>query len=1283
MHNLDFVTRPPRHATDSDQRTILYNSASLDGPDALQQLPASRPTHDKPAWSIPSPASGERFFQRREVSDTTTGSSRVAYSLSPPASVAQAFSRGPLENVLLNSNAHRLNDRVLDSGFIKSDSYFAPRRLHPQTPRQSSMDHSPYEPPSDPFHGTNSTATIDTDVANEPADPSGTSYLTLNAPRSRNTRPTPPVSHRHPSQTQQQQHAHTSNPPTTYYSSHQQHQQPHHPYLGQQPSPTVYYPPFHPVSHPHMQQNTPSGAFNVNQGYLGPQTTTGSSIPTYAYSHPYPHLSEHPMHGYAYSPLNGLTPAPLSHYPEADAHGTSAQPSQHTAQSAHAHGPGGVEMISAYAPIIVSSAPYGYSIPAFAPTGGPIFTPQYASPSAYHQPYSMGFSQSHPGPRPPPLNLSQRQVHPPQVSPSPMPYSPANQTPPNHPYSPIVTSPTPASLLSPGGNRGSNIASLSPFGLGSNQGGNALSDRPRGGGSQSASGYGSSGANSSDPYLGSGQGSSNSIPRMPGGDGPSLPSTAFGVERQPLTSAPTLQIPASARQNQPDGVNVRESANVTNKGERSEWVMWVGNVPGDATSDELETFFGQSPPVAVEGNREGSDTSTRTLHPAARQSPVSTAQQPSSEDKEAEMKSPETARPKSNDIVSVFLISRSNCAFINYASEESLKQAVEWFNGKPLRSPQVDPRCPKLVCRVRKKGDDLKAGVGGQRGMGIHAKWVKENVPRKRSGSSRAESGDEAMERPPLHRGGPAVSKKSSSGSSVSHASTTSSLLASHFPVRYFILKSLTQVGLLVPLSQNSTTQVIFFQYDLDLSVQRGLWATQAHNQEILDQAYRTSNTVYLIFGVNKSGEFFGYARMDGPISQVERNPAVEWASREPPATGGPKTSPVLRRSLAAEPTIEEEGESASSEARSKSEHEVESHQATANLPDEPLDSTSQPKTPPRHARSAPATVKEENDVGESHPGDREPKQQPNSEPLNKNAQGDSPQQTVAKTPVSAPSAHPISNRSMVHLLSGEVLQDSPDPLTPGEDRKLHPLERAGAAASPTQQCPGGESGDQDQLRHLSAASAPAVMERREKGFSMSVPSTQADTWDTARTKPIWSAGAIQEEAEPRPVVASTPVSPPGRMADSDFSPTHLDNLPLPESSPKPIDQVKPDEDTNRPTIGGREEGWGTPFKVKWIRTDSLPFTRTRHLRNPWNHDREVKVSRDGTEIEPSVGQRLLEEWDRPDRSPVLSRGAVQPKGPPPPTSQVSPTQPSSSRGRGRGRGFPPPSAWPHRDYGQ
>lgn len=65
--------------------------------------------------------------------------------------------------------------------------------------------------------------------------------------------------------------------------------------------------------------------------------------------------------------------------------------------------------------------------------------------------------------------------------------------------------------------------------------------------------------------------------------------------------------------------------------------------------------------------------------------------------------------------------------------------------------------------------------------------------------------------------------------------------------VRYFILKSLTTD-------------------DLDISVDRGVWATQPHNEASLNRAFKTSSAVYLIFSANKSGEFYGYARMLQPI---------------------------------------------------------------------------------------------------------------------------------------------------------------------------------------------------------------------------------------------------------------------------------------------------------------------------------------------------------------------------------------------------------------------------------
>lgn len=50
----------------------------------------------------------------------------------------------------------------------------------------------------------------------------------------------------------------------------------------------------------------------------------------------------------------------------------------------------------------------------------------------------------------------------------------------------------------------------------------------------------------------------------------------------------------------------------------------------------------------------------------------------------------------------------------------------------------------------------------------------------------------------------------------------------------------------------------------------------------------------------------------------------------------------------------------------------------------------------------------------------------------------------------------------------------------------------------------------------------------------------------------------------------------------------------------------------------------GKPFRIRWLSTEKVPFHRTRGLRNPWNANREVKIARDGTELEFSVGEKLL-----------------------------------------------------------
>lgn len=164
-------------------------------------------------------------------------------------------------------------------------------------------------------------------------------------------------------------------------------------------------------------------------------------------------------------------------------------------------------------------------------------------------------------------------------------------------------------------------------------------------------------------------------------------------------------------------------------------------------------------------------------------------------------------------VVSVFLISRSNCAFINFESEGCLHEAISRFNGVPVRAD--DPRCARLVCRVRRKDDDLKAGVGGQRGTGMHTRWVKEQKQKAQekmkqdqpgssvsgrcstSPSSKSEQQEYGISNLSLSDNSEVeqnVHAKHSSTSD-SYSSSNSSFLARHFPKRYFILKSLTQVS--------------------------------------------------------------------------------------------------------------------------------------------------------------------------------------------------------------------------------------------------------------------------------------------------------------------------------------------------------------------------------------------------------------------------------------------------------------------------------------------------------
>ena len=335
-------------------------------------------------------------------------------------------------------------------------------------------------------------------------------------------------------------------------------------------------------------------------------------------------------------------------------------------------------------------------------------------------------------------------------------------------------------------------------------------------------------------------GPTSGTPQQPG-TAASLPGSTRGegqgvLSRGPLSAgsgARGLGVTGTAEQSGESGSErgpVRRSYHPNPPPQRSEWVMWVGNVPNDATHDELWRFFKQSAHgIGTQIPPSVSQTSLVSQPPHLPAGLLS----PEGSDTYGE-----SSALSDDGVASVFLISRSNCAFVNYISEAHLLEAVKRFNGIPLRPN--DPRCPKLVCRVRGREDDLRAGVGGQRGQGMHQRWVREQREKEKErrgvgvsskGKGKEKSGDglesteeeQSSEPPatPSDSGDPGSSpvarsfsstddsirhpaSSRSGGSAPKHhsssSSTTSSFLQRNFPKRYFILKSLTQVSFRTPL---------------------------------------------------------------------------------------------------------------------------------------------------------------------------------------------------------------------------------------------------------------------------------------------------------------------------------------------------------------------------------------------------------------------------------------------------------------------------------------------------
>jgi hypothetical protein len=110
----------------------------------------------------------------------------------------------------------------------------------------------------------------------------------------------------------------------------------------------------------------------------------------------------------------------------------------------------------------------------------------------------------------------------------------------------------------------------------------------------------------------------------------------------------------------------------------------------------------------------------------------------------------------------------------------------------------------------------------------------------------------------------------------------------------------------------------------------------------------------------------------------------------------------------------------------------------------------------------------------------------------------------------------------------------------------------------------------------------------------------------------------------------ATEFAPKGRIIDDSARGTIFWEAELSDSDTEDGENEKVDGHGQGELDGSTvAQSWGKPFKIEWISTNRVPFYRTRGLRNPWNANREVKIARDGTELETSVGARLVHLFHR------------------------------------------------------
>ena len=218
--------------------------------------------------------------------------------------------------------------------------------------------------------------------------------------------------------------------------------------------------------------------------------------------------------------------------------------------------------------------------------------------------------------------------------------------------------------------------------------------------------------------------------------------------------------------------------------------------------------------------------------------------------------------------------------------------------------------------------------------------------------------------------------------------------------------------------------------------------------------------------------------------------------------------------------------------------------------------------------------------------------------------------------------------------------QTSPPPLSPSA-HLTSPAERRLLSEGPVFQSPetlqvpqpANASGCPPTLAQAQQRDARRELARQQRldHHAESAPATLGGTSDQPERSPSLKFSLDHHQRRQQTMAAQAgfhldPAAPFRAMKDPIAGVEGLVDVGSPEQV-QPLGTQTPGPADGTEAVDKPSPSWGDCFKVEWLELRKVPFHKTRHLRNAWNKGREIKVSRDGTELESSVGKRFLEEW--------------------------------------------------------